>query len=79
MARERLVPCDECGAPFVARSARHRFCSSACRYRWRDRRDYTENREAELERKRHYYLRNRERVIARVKAYQARRRSERSE
>jgi hypothetical protein len=36
MSAER--PCDHCGAQFVPRSARHRYCSDHCRYVAKDRR-----------------------------------------
>jgi hypothetical protein len=44
------------------------FCSSRCRYRFRDRRKYAEDPEGERAGSRAYYAANRERVLAKAAA-----------
>lgn len=56
--------CAECSAPLEIWHGR--FCSPTCRYRFRDRRKYAEDKERVKARSRAYYQRNREAVLARL-------------
>jgi hypothetical protein len=68
--------CAECGSHLdhhlVPRSP---FCGPRCRYRFRDRRRYAEDPEAQREKARRYYLENREAVLARAAERRAARRA----
>jgi hypothetical protein len=68
--------CDECGGWIPPDRPRSDFCSSACGYRFRDRRRYAETAEVQRERSRRYYAENREAVLTRAKARREARRTE---
>ena len=51
--------------PFERRGQLKRFCSAKCRYRARDARDYSADRETELARSKDYY--RRQKLAGRVK------------
>lgn len=65
----RNYRCAECGTELTRwQRTSAQFCSPRCRYRWRDRRRYTENPEAARERARAYYRANREMVLEKAAA-----------
>jgi hypothetical protein len=60
----RIGRCAECDVELDHRvSPRSAFCSPKCRYRFRDRRKYAADPEAQRARARAYYAENRERVL----------------
>ena len=63
--------CRECGGEYGQERPKSAFCFERCSRRWRDRRDYRENIEAERARSRDYYRPNREAVLARPAARRA--------
>ena len=60
--------CAECGVDLERWQWTSSFCSSKCRYRFRDRRRYAEDPEREREKSRAYYRANRERLLVKAAA-----------
>lgn len=55
----------ECGREFEPRSGKQRYCQDACRYRRRDRLDYERDPDGERAKYRDNYSRNRDAVLER--------------